>query len=277
MDQLPSPITLLKQHFSERKSKNIQYSLRAFARDLGISPPQLSRILSGKRDLSYRQMLRVGKALGLPRPQIQEYVQKIIVEGSPRAKVASKLRAKMQKKNSLRGTQPSVRFESPEALGSISQWYYLAILELTFVEGFKSEPAWIASRLKIDEHEARSALEQLENLGLLIRAPNGFLQKASRQLWVTSNRSAPAIRNHEKAMIEKAKKELDKCDPSAFEKRLINSITFPASNGALTELKDAVFDFQNRVLTIIKNHPYHEVYQLNCQLFPLVSDEVKSC
>lgn len=51
--------------FNERKEKNPRYSLRAFARSLGVSSGQLSEILSGKRPLSHKLARRISIALAL--------------------------------------------------------------------------------------------------------------------------------------------------------------------------------------------------------------------
>ena len=43
---------LINEEFEKRKQINSAYSLRAFARDLGISAPRLSQILNKKQGLS---------------------------------------------------------------------------------------------------------------------------------------------------------------------------------------------------------------------------------
>ena len=61
--------------FNDRKDKNPRYSLRAFARSLGVSSGQLSEILSGKRPLSHKLARRISIALAL----IEEESQKLIL------------------------------------------------------------------------------------------------------------------------------------------------------------------------------------------------------
>lgn len=51
--------------FQERKEKNPRYSLRAFARSLGVSSGQLSEILSGKRPLSHKLARRISTSMSL--------------------------------------------------------------------------------------------------------------------------------------------------------------------------------------------------------------------
>ena len=43
---------ILSDQFNVRRKVNARYSLRAFARDMSISPSRLSEVISGKGDLS---------------------------------------------------------------------------------------------------------------------------------------------------------------------------------------------------------------------------------
>jgi transcriptional regulator with XRE-family HTH domain len=57
--------------FNERKDKNPRYSLRAFARSLGVSSGQLSEILSSKRPLSHKLGRRIAIAMALTEDESQ--------------------------------------------------------------------------------------------------------------------------------------------------------------------------------------------------------------
>lgn len=58
--------------FNERKDKNPRYSLRAFARSLGVSSGQLSEILSSKRPLSHKLGRRIAIAMALTEDESQK-------------------------------------------------------------------------------------------------------------------------------------------------------------------------------------------------------------
>jgi plasmid maintenance system antidote protein VapI len=58
-------INKLKQKLSETQEKNPNYSLRAYARDLGIHPASLSLIIKSKRAFPLNSFDRVSEALGL--------------------------------------------------------------------------------------------------------------------------------------------------------------------------------------------------------------------
>jgi plasmid maintenance system antidote protein VapI len=59
------PQDIIAKAFEERKQRNPNYSLRAFARDVGISAAQLSRILRGQREISTEQACKIAFSLKL--------------------------------------------------------------------------------------------------------------------------------------------------------------------------------------------------------------------
>jgi plasmid maintenance system antidote protein VapI len=66
---------ILTEALRERKLANSSYSLRAFARDLKISPQQLSNVLSGRRGLSVPVAERIAAKLGLSVHEAEIFVE----------------------------------------------------------------------------------------------------------------------------------------------------------------------------------------------------------
>jgi hypothetical protein len=58
----------LKEELELRRKKNPRYSLRAMARDLGVSPSCLSRTLNGKTKMNSEREERIAGLLGLLTP-----------------------------------------------------------------------------------------------------------------------------------------------------------------------------------------------------------------
>ena len=67
---------LVVEHLRLRQGRNARYSLRAFARDLGVSHSTLSGVLSGRRPASARFVRRVAKSLGLDTQQAMTLVDR---------------------------------------------------------------------------------------------------------------------------------------------------------------------------------------------------------
>lgn len=71
---------VLRHALQVRSLKNPRYSLRAFARSLGIDPGDLSRVLSGKGKLSLRMGSKIASELGLSHHDAQLFMQSIVAE-----------------------------------------------------------------------------------------------------------------------------------------------------------------------------------------------------
>src|SRR5207302_616070 len=69
-----APRTILRAELTRRCQKNPRYSLRAFARALGMSHTVLSLILSGKRPVPRRTGARMAESLGLDPAQRRAFL-----------------------------------------------------------------------------------------------------------------------------------------------------------------------------------------------------------
>ena len=67
------PIVYLSAELQSRRARRANYSLRAFARDLHLSPSTVSEILSGKVGLSPMKSRLVAKLLKLPSPHDEHF------------------------------------------------------------------------------------------------------------------------------------------------------------------------------------------------------------
>ena len=63
--------TILQDQLSKRKERNKFYSLRAFARDLGIGSTTLSDVLAQKRQLSKSNIIKISEKLSLSPLEIE--------------------------------------------------------------------------------------------------------------------------------------------------------------------------------------------------------------
>jgi plasmid maintenance system antidote protein VapI len=64
---------LLVSEFDRRRTANPRYSLRSFARDLSIDHSTLSQIVRGRRRLTHRTVVALGRKLRLPAEALAEF------------------------------------------------------------------------------------------------------------------------------------------------------------------------------------------------------------
>ena len=151
----------LRDELHRRQMVNPRYSLRGFAKAMGLSAPFLSKVLSGQKNLSLTSAAEICETLGFSRLQATEFCRLVQVESTP----SEKARGILRSENDL--DTIGVAALELEAFSVVSDWYHYAILELSTCRGFKSDPAYIAKKLRISKAEAASALRRLATLGLL--------------------------------------------------------------------------------------------------------------
>jgi transcriptional regulator with XRE-family HTH domain len=234
----------LQKQFSERCKKNSRYSLRAFAKNLELDPSTLSQVLSGKRKLSKKNTLNICKKLSATTKELQMFglLENKVIESTDYHQI------------------------NIDTFSIISEWYHYAILELTYVSGFKTEPKWIAQNLFITAEEARSAIERLIRMGLLLEE-NGSLIKASKQLtnYGIINTSA-AHKELQKHIISKALNAVDECSQKEKD---ITSMTMAIDTKNLDKAKKLIQKFRRDLCELLEEGNQEQVYNLGIQLYPI--------
>ncbi len=69
------PADFIRHMWGLKRERNSSYSLSAFARDLGVSQPYLSKILTGKRSLTPKKAYFIGKALKLDDSELLRFIE----------------------------------------------------------------------------------------------------------------------------------------------------------------------------------------------------------
>src|SRR5689334_15868913 len=104
---------LLLNYLREKKKKNTLFSLRTLAKQLKISPAQLSQFISGKRPLTLRVALLIADKLEFSALEKQKMLQS--VQGG---------------KKVFQASLPNYQILDEDQFQLISEWYHFAILSL---------------------------------------------------------------------------------------------------------------------------------------------------
>lgn len=255
MTPVPGPSDfrrLLQQELLERCRKNPKYSLRAFARSLGVQAPSLSHWLRGRRPLSRAQIARLGEALGLGPAELGRYLD------APSEPAGF---------SSL----------SEDAFSVIADWYHFAILELVSLPHFRSEPSWIARALGISVSEANIAIERLARLELLQTRGRKWRTSTAGNSTLAASAGAPfstvALRRVQKQFLEKALVALDQVP---VERRDQTGMTLCVAHADLPEIRSRIKKFRRELTSFVeRNKKSDEVYQLVTSIYPLSQTQIQ--
>jgi uncharacterized protein (TIGR02147 family) len=257
----------LKEVLADRVRKNPSYSLRALAKQVGLASSTLCEIMKGKGNLSFDSAQRVASRLGLEGQEAEYFCLLVQLESakSPETKDAVL--------NQLRRLQPEQKIHdlSLDHFKVISDWYYSAILELTYLDRFELTPANISKKLRITQAEAEVAIERLLRLELLELTSQGKLKKTVDYVQAQSAVPSEAIRKHYRQTLEKAMQAIDTQTP---QEKVSGAETLPIDPERLLEAKAIVDRFFSEMIALSKScKKKSAVYNLNVHFFNLTPKE----
>lgn len=234
---------ILQEELLRRCKKNAKYSLRAFAKALGVDASLLSKILRGER---------------VPGRKVAETI-------------AQRLELKAQDRARLFGVGAVSNGYQDLTLDHfhlIADWYHYAIFELFVVKDFKSEPRWIAARLGITASEARLALERLERLELVERDEKGRYRRVTDHITTVGNTfTASAFRKLQKQILKQALSALEEI-PMNYRDQ--SSLTVAIRADRIDGVKQKIKAFRRELCQELEQDQERDsVYQLSVSFFPV--------
>ena len=244
------PQLWLENLLAEKIKTNPQFSLRAFARLVGVSPAVLSRILSGKRNLTFNLAVRIADGLVLgPIDRNQLYSLFTHTKSNENIKEDSH-----EKELSI------------DCFNAMKDWYHYGITQLLYMESFNEDPKWIAKMLSITELEAKLAIDRLIRLEMIDRDENGKIYRTNFHLAASTDVASAGIRHFQKQILEKSIKSLEEDDISV---RDITSITIAINEDRLQEAKKEIKNFRKKMSEFLTEGEKTRVYNLGVHLIPL--------
>lgn len=252
---------VLNQEFSLRKDRNAAYSLRAFARDLELSPSRLSEVMKGKQGLSEANAEAVARKI-TRRPEERAFIKDLVLAGSARNQMVREL-AKERLKEAREAA--SLRGLREDQFKLIADWYHGAILELTQLVDFQSNANWISERLGIPQNLIEAALERLQKMGLLEIRGGRWIAKPEGYATLGEVPSSANRKFHRQILAMHAESLFA---DEMFERELISTI-LALPRERLPEFKRQLKDFMVKFWQSAGDSPKDELYSLSLQLCPV--------
>lgn len=257
---------ILKNELELRMHRNSEYSLRAFARDIGLPPSQVSNILRRKKGLSAARAAAVGKKLGYEELKLKWFIALADMEFGRSHRIRENAR------NRLRRWRNGVLSRDMTDLGEhfLLRWYHLAIRRMTSLKGFALTPEWIAGKLKIPESLAAEAIKELAENGLIHFAAGGKVTIENMHMFLQSKEGNERISRTFKKEISSQVEIREKS--MAPERRHDGAHFFTVNAAQIGELKALIQEFEDRLddLTYKSKETHDELYFLRVSLYPFI-------
>lgn len=249
-------LTRIKEDLSLKQRQNPHYSLRAYARDMGIHPSTLSLMLKGKRELPVKVSGDVANKLRLGPKERTLFMESIY--GS---------------RTSLDDIQVAAedeRFMLDESYFKVNaEWEHYAVLALFDLDGFESSVQEIASRFNISENRADVVLNNLFTCGLL-KHEEGKVVKAHAKTRTTEDMLSQSIREGHREALEMGKNKLDEIE---VELRDFSTMTIAMDLEKLPEVKTIIREFRQKMAAMLRDGKKTDVCQLAIQFYPLTANK----
>jgi uncharacterized protein (TIGR02147 family) len=206
----------LQNELMERVKRRPHYSLRAFARDLEVSPAALSGFLNGQIQLSAPRISEISKKIKLTSVHMAHWLDLIEAHSGKTAKSKREAQLRIQQR-----TIKSKKYIDPDSFELISRWEALALLELLgFEKKFSAEE--MASYLGLKKTQLASLLKTLLRLNLISWDTDRW-RPQDEDSFVGTDVPSEAIRHFHGQILKKAGQALTK---QSLEKRSFRSTVF---------------------------------------------------
>ena len=233
------PTEYLKLELEFRKRKNPLYSIRAFARDLNLSPSHLSEVLSGKALLSAKKVDELGKCLRLSPDQMEHWIDLLCLNSKEESqRKIAQIKLSKRKKDSKSNL-------SLEAFTAVADWYHFAILTFFGVCESYSERE-LSQFLGVEKEAVQKAIKRLIKVDLLEKSEKGYRPK-TESTFTGDTVPSEAVRESQRQILEKTKESLDKVHYDDRENQsLFFSIPKDRVSDLHKELKKTIFETLTR-------------------------------
>lgn len=249
-----SAFKFIESEFNQRKSKNPNYSLRAYAKNLGVSPGVLSQILNGKKEVTPKVLKIIAPKLNLDEDTYSKLLEK---------------QSKIKKENSIKSLDKNdMRLVDMETFSIISDWYHFAILELFNLDYYECNANWIAKKLDITVEQASNAIDSLLKVKLLENNNGQLSPSNSFTAIVDYPYTSQAMRERQKQLLKLSSEKIDSLNTAV---RDHSAITICVDLSLLPEIKDKIKAFRRSLGNFIAKNSKESnaIYEMQISLFPV--------
>ncbi len=248
-----------------RKARRPAYSMRAFARDLSVSPSSLNDFLKSRVGMSDERIESIANALKWSEDR-KTHFRDLIVSKFDRDSVARQSAATRARGRLKNGAYN----QSLDAFKVISDWYHLAIIEMC---GLRKDftIATLATELRLKPSTVQKATKRLLKLQLIEETATGF-KPASDTNHYGDHGSSEAIKTFHSQIMDLAQAALLKNSSGDYDSQsMLFSIQQKDASKMNSEIRKAISDIVNRYAQVSSPD---SLQAISLQSFPIWPTQV---
>lgn len=249
----------IREDLCARQRANPQYSLRAYARDLGMHSSTLGQVLKGKRALPIKDFQRVASKLELGPKERTLFLESLY-------KTKTNI-------DDIQIKPLDDRFMLDESYYQIiAEWEHYVVLDLFEVKDFEATVEQVCARLGVSELRAQQVLENLLISGLLAKDAQGQLRKVHADIRTTEDITNQALKVSHRETLQMGLQKLEEIE---VELRDFSSTTVAIDLEKLPEAKTIIREFRQKMAALLRDGHKTDVYQLAIQFYPVTQLDSK--
>jgi len=259
---------ILHSQYHRRVELNPRYSMRAFARDLDVSPGQMSLLLAGKKGISLERAKTMAERMELKAAEKDYFLNQAVLMFA-RSGAAKKIAKDTLQHLNLQ--RDSIRL-SKEVFIAVSDWYHFGILFAMRLKNYPDgcaefgEVGFLSKTLKVSEDEIQTALVRLAKLGA-IQKQGAFHQPLQDYVLTAGGAPSAAIRKFHRQIMQKA---LIAMESQSIDERYLNTMMMTIDSGDYPKMIEEIKIFYASIMKRYgkdKTQKGDQVYALALQFF----------
>lgn len=253
---------IIQEHYKQKRRKNPAYSLRSFARDVEISPSQLSEVLSGKTQLSVNKANILAKKLNFNESLRSHFVDLVQVESARSQAVREEALARI---NSRLNSQSEFELSHDDFEG-VAYWQMIAVWSFLSLPAYDGTLESVATGLGLDELEVYNAIRRLNGANLIKMQDRRWVQ-AVKEFAAGGEIPSKVVREFHAALGKLGHKSIE---DQTFEERHLESAVVNFAPERLHEVSEKISQFTQQLIDEFSSgDDVSEIYSLSLQFFRL--------
>lgn len=261
MKKIPFYVKIIKEELIKRKKKSSSYSMRAFARDLDINQATLSRVMNGQRSLPLRFVKTVADKITLSAQDRTLFFESIYRKSTSLDLIK------------ISDEEDDDRFMlDDDYISIVAEWEYYGILTLFDIPTFSGSINEIKKYYDLPDARIAFVMQKLLAGNFIKETEKGFERTYEGSPRTTEDIKSIALQKTHLETLEIAKEKLFNID---VELRDFSHVTFAVDIEKITEIKNIIREFRQKLLALAKDGQKDEIYRVAIQLFPLSNTSIE--
>jgi uncharacterized protein (TIGR02147 family) len=255
----------LRDAYEERRKENPKFSYRFIAGKVGFSSPGFfANVLSGKKDISLKLVLKFAELFKLGRKE-KEYFETLVLFN--KATGASEKKEYLDRLLQLRGGK--VKKVEAHQWEYFEKWQHAVVRELIALKPFRGDFKALAAMVNppITAAEARKSVELLERLELIRKGMDGAYERTDAAISAGDAISKALLGAFQLQAMDLARHAMENL-PSGT--RNFSTLTMSVSGPTYLAMLEELRAFRRRLLEMAEaSEQADRVYHMNFHVFPL--------